>query len=261
VTITGGHTRHFGGEADETDGLRRMVRRIVSAGADYVKVMASGGGTPGSVPQAPSYTTGELRVIVETAHDLGRMVAMHCIATESIARAVAAGADLIEHAMFFDRDLTPRFDPAVADELARAAIPVTPTMQVNRDLVDLLPDGPERALWQRRQEAHRTIVSRLRALGVPLLAGSDAGWRATAFDTFWKEIDELVACGLSPVEAIHAATGATSKALGAADRYGTICPGLLADLVAVEGDLAVDITRLQHVHAVYQGGVEVATSR
>jgi imidazolonepropionase-like amidohydrolase len=261
LTITGGHTRHFGGEADGTDGLRRMVRHAVSAGADYVKVMASGGGTPGSLPEAPSYSVDELRAIVEIAHDLGRPVAMHCIATESIARAVEAGADLIEHAMFFGRDLTPRYDPAVAERLARAAIPVTPTLQVNRDLVDLLPNGKERELWLLRQEEHRTIVSRLRALGVPLLAGSDAGWRATAFDTFWKELDELVACGLSPVDAIHAATGATSKALGVEDRYGTIRPGLLADLVAVNGDLANDIACLQQVRAVYQGGVGIATSR
>ena len=61
--------------------------------------------------------------------------------------------------------------------------------------------------------------------------------------------------------AIHAATGATSKALGTADRYGTIRPGLLADLVVVNGDLAGDVARLRDVHTVYQGGVEVVTSR
>jgi imidazolonepropionase-like amidohydrolase len=260
LTITGGHTRQFGGEADGEDGLRRMVRKVVSAGADYVKVMASGGGTPGSVPQAPAFTSDELRVIIETAHDLGRLVAMHCIATDSVERAVAAGADLIEHAMFFDRDLTPRYDPAVAERVARAAIPVTPTLQVNRDLVDLLPGGPERGLWQSRQEAHRTIVAKLRELGVPLLAGSDAGWRATAFDTFWKELDEFVACGLSPVEAIYAATGATSKALGVAERYGTIRPGLVADLVAVQGDASTDISCLRDITAVFKSGARVATS-
>jgi imidazolonepropionase-like amidohydrolase len=261
LTITGGHTRQFGGEADGSDALRQMVRKAVSAGADCIKVMASGGGTPGSVPQVPSFTTDELRAIVETAHDLGRLVAMHCIATESIARAVVAGTDRIEHAMFFDRDLVPRFNPVVAEQLARAAIPVTPTLQVNRDLVDLLPDGPERDVWRSRQETHRSVVAKLRELGVPLLAGSDAGWRATTFDTFWKELDELVACGFSPVEAINAASGGTSKALGLVDRHGTIRPGLLADLVAVRGDASTDIRCLREVTAVFKSGVRVATSR
>lgn len=258
LTIERGHTRHFGGEVDGEDALRRMVRRVVGLGADYVKVMASGGGTPGSLPQYPSFSLAELRVIVETAHDLGRPVAMHCIATESIDRAVAAGADLIEHASFYGADLLPRYDPPIAERLAKAAIPVTPTLQVARDLVDLMDEGPERTLWEERRQGHLEIVAKLRCLGVKILAGSDAGWRATAFDTFWKELDELVACGFTPVEAVHAATGGASRALGFAERFGTIRPGQAADLVAVDGDLTNDIHRLGHIRAVFQAGLPVA---
>ena len=258
LTITRGHTRHFGGEADGEDALRRMVRTVVGLGADYVKVMASGGGTPGSLPQYPSFSAAELRVIVETAHDLGRWVAMHCIATESIDRAVSAGTDLIEHASFYGIDLVPRYDPAIAERLAKAAIPVTPTLQVARDVVDLTDEGPERTLWERRREEHLKIVADLRRLGVPILAGSDAGWRATDFDTFWKELDELVACGMTPVEAVHAATGASSQALGCAQRFGTIRPGQVGDLVIVDGDLAQDISCLRHVRRVFQAGAPVA---
>ncbi|MDP9358401.1 MAG: amidohydrolase family protein [Chloroflexota bacterium] len=257
LTITRGHTRHFGGEADGEDALRRMVRTVVGLGADYVKVMASGGGTPGSLSQHPSFSVAELRVIVETAHDLGRPVAMHCIATESIDRAVAAGTDLIEHASFYGVDLVPRYDPAIAERLAKAAIPVTPTLQVARDVVDLTDEGPERALWERRREEHLKIVADLRHLGVRILAGSDAGWRATAFETFWKELDELVACGMTPVEAVHAGTAAASQALGCADRFGTIRPGQVADLVVVDGNLPQDITCLRHVRTVFQAGVLV----
>ena len=258
LTITRGHTRHFGGETDGEAGLRRMVRKVVGLGADYVKVMASGGGTPGSLPQYPSFSVAELRAIVETAHDLGRLVAMHCIATESIDRAVTVGADLIEHASFYGVDLIPRYDPAIAERLAKAAIPVTPTLQVARDVVDFTDEGPERALWERRREEHLKIVGDLRRLGVPMLAGSDAGWRATGFDTFWKELDELVACGMTPVEAIHAATGAVSRALGCADRFGSIRPGQVADLVAVDGNLPQDITCLRHIRTVFQAGVPAA---
>ena len=254
ITISGGHTRHFGGEADGADALRRMTRHVISEGTDFVKVMAAGGGTPGSISQRPSFSAAELTVIVETAHALGHTVTTHCIATESIANALAAGVDHIEHASFMGTDLEPAFDEQIANDLAASGVPVTPTLQVARDLVDLLPAGPDRDLWKGRQEAQHGIIGALRDLGVPLLAGSDAGWRATPFDSFWKELDELVACGLSPLEAIHAATGAVADAHGAGDRYGTLRPGRVADLVAVDGDVAGDISRLASVRAVFQGG-------
>jgi imidazolonepropionase-like amidohydrolase len=258
LTITRGHTRQFGGEADGEHELRRMVRRVVGLGADYVKVMAAGGGTPGSLPQYPSYTAAELRAIVETAHDLGRKVAMHCIATESIRRAIAAGADLIEHASFFDRDLMPHYEADVAEQLAQAGIAVTPTLQVARDLAEMAEESPDRFVWQQRQEAHREIVSQLRTLGVSILAGSDAGWRATAFDTFWKELDELVGCGLSPVQAIHAATGAVAGALDIDLWTGTIAPGKTADLLAVHGELSSNVKALRNIRAVFQAGRQVS---
>ena len=256
LTITGGHTRQFGGEVDGADGIRRMVRRVVALGADYVKVMASGGGTPGSLPLRPSFSAEELRVLVDEAHSLGRMVSAHCIATESVSRAVAAGVDMIEHASFAGLDGAYRLDPQVADALAAAGIPVTPTLQVARDMVDMLPDSPERSLWQERREAHLGVLRALRERGVPLLAGSDAGWRATAFGTFHKELEELTACGLSAVAVVNAATGAVAAALGVPDR-GTVAPGMVADLVAVHGDLAADIRRVRDVAAVWRGGEDV----
>jgi imidazolonepropionase-like amidohydrolase len=257
ITITGGHTRHMGGEVDGADRLRQMVRRLVALGADFIKVMASGGGTPGSLPHRPSFAREELRVIVEAAHDLGRTVAMHCIATASIDRAVAAGADMIEHAMFYGADGMPRYDEAVAERLAAARIPVTPTLQVARDVVDLRSPWDDLAVWDERLTIGLEIVSRLRELGVPLLAGSDAGWRATAFETFWKELAELVAAGMSPVAAVAAATSGPAAALGLAGIVGAIRPGLRADLLAVDGNAAADIRCLQRVRVVFQGGVQV----
>ncbi|MGH2562105.1 MAG: amidohydrolase family protein [Thermomicrobiales bacterium] len=257
LTITGGHTRHFGGEVDGIDGVQRMVRRVVGKGADYVKVMAAGGGTPGSYAQYPSFTVDELRAIVETAHGFERRVSMHCIAPASIALAVEAGADLIEHASFYGTSLSPEYNPRTGEQLAKAGIPVTPTLQVARDMVELLPEGPERSLWQRRQEMHYGIVAELFRLGVPILAGSDAGWRATSFDTFWKELAELVVCGLEPVAAVQAATGSVATALGMADQRGTIRAGLAADLIAVAGDVARNIACVRQVTTVVQDGVVV----
>ncbi|MEP7199141.1 MAG: amidohydrolase family protein [Chloroflexota bacterium] len=253
ITITGGHTRNFGGVADGEDALRQMVRYVVGRGADFVKVMASGGGTPGSLPQYPSYSVSELRAIVESAHALGRRVVAHCIATASIENAIDAGVDFMEHAMFMSPDQSISFDARIAAKLAKSGIYVTPTLQVYRDSLDLAAEGPERSPFQRRVDEVRECTSKLRELGVPLLAGSDAGWRVTPFDTFWKELDELVICGLTPVEAVSAATGKISRAWGYT-KFGAVQPGQLADLVVVEGQLAADIRCLSRVRAVFQGG-------
>jgi imidazolonepropionase-like amidohydrolase len=117
-----------------------------------------------------------------------------------------------------------------------------------------LPSGPERDFWQRRRETLVDHVGRLHRAGVRLTAGSDAGWRLTRFDTYWRELDELSACGLSPVEVIHAATGAASQAIGRQDQFGTLRPGLQADLLLVDGDVAHDVRRLAAVRAVYRAG-------
>lgn len=257
ITMTGGHTRHFGGQVDGESDLRRMVRKLVSVGADYIKVMASGGGTPGTFAQYPSFTAAELRAIVETAHGFGKFVSTHCTCPGAILNAVEAGVDHIEHAMFYGEDQMPHFDMEVARRLADAGIHVTPTLQVDRDMAHVLPAGPEQASWQTRNREHRRGISALHELGVPLLAGSDAGWRATDFDTFWRELDELVACGLSPAAAIHAATGAITRFMGCADEYGTVETGRRADLLVVSGNAAQSIDRLQHVQAVFQRGHQV----
>ena len=254
LTITGGHTRNFGGECDGVDGVRTMTRRVISQGAEYVKVMASGGGTPGSLPSHPSFSVAELRAIVELAHSMGKTVTAHCTCTAAIANAVEAGVDFIEHAMFTSPETPNTYDPRVAAKLAKSGIRVTPTLQVFRDLVDWLPAGPERTGWKIRNETHELQISHLIELGVPLLAGSDAGWRATDFDTFWKELDELVICGLSPVQAIHAATGAISQALQHHEKFGLVQAGYLADLLVVDGDVSSDIRCLQQVRAVFQSG-------
>jgi imidazolonepropionase-like amidohydrolase len=254
LTITGGHTRHFGGEVDGETGIVQMVRRVVGNGADFVKVMASGGGTPGTFPQYPSFTVAELRTMVETAHAFERKVAAHCTTAPAILNAIEAGVDLIEHAMFMTPALTSQVERPVLERLAASGIPVTPTLQVNRDMIEQLPAGPERELWRQRNQVQREGVAAMHELGVPLLAGSDAGWRATAFDTFWKELDELAACGLSPTAVVHAATGAVTAALGYGDQWGTIQPGQMADMAIFAGDVAADVQRLRHVQAIFQAG-------
>jgi imidazolonepropionase-like amidohydrolase len=214
LTISGGHMRPFGGEVDGVDGVRQMVRRLVSAGAAFIKVAGSGGGTPGSLTDYPSFSVEELAATVETAHGLGRKVTVHCTAAAAIERAVSAGVDSIEHGYFGAPGQFQAYDAQLADRLAEAQVSVTPTLQVFRDMAELLPAGAEREFWQQRREVLVTNAGRLHRAGVRLTAGSDAGWRLTRFDNYWRELEEMAASGLSPVEVIHAATGSASQAMG-----------------------------------------------
>jgi imidazolonepropionase-like amidohydrolase len=257
LTISGGHMRPFGGEVDGIDGVRQMVRRLVSGGVDFIKVAGSGGGTPGSLTDYPSFSAEEFQAISTTAHGLGRRVTVHCTATAAIERAVDAGVDSIEHGYFAAPGTISAYDDALADRLAETGISITPTMQVFRDMGEYFDAGPERDMWQRRREILVDHVSRLHRAGVRLTAGSDAGWRLTRFDNYWRELNEMAACGLSPVQVIHAATGAASQAVGRQDEFGTLRPGASADLLLVDGNAARDVRALAEVRAVYQEGRRV----
>jgi len=234
-----------------------MIRKLVSAGADFIKVAGSGGGTPGSLTDYPSFSLEEVRAIVDTAHGLGRRVTVHCTATAAIERAVEAGVDSIEHGYFVAPGNWDAFDPALADRIAAAGISITPTLQVFRDMAELLPAGAERDFWQRRREILADNVGRLHRAGVRLTAGSDAGWRLTRFDNYARELEQLQECGLSPVEVIHAATAAASAATGYADQFGTLKQGLSADLLLVQGNAADDVRHVANVQRVYLEGREI----
>ncbi len=254
LTISGGHMRPFGGEVDGVDGCRQMVRRLVSAGADFIKMAGSGGGTPGSLTDYPSFSVAEMQATVETAHGLGRRVTVHCTAAAAIERALAARVDSLEHGYFGAPGNFQAFDQRLADGLAEARISVTPTLQVFRDMAEFHPAGAERDFWQRRREVLITNAGRLWQAGVRLTAGSDAGWRFTRFDNYWRELEEMRACGMSPLEVIHAATGAAAEAAGRAQEFGTLRAGLSADLLLVEGNAAEDLASLQSVRSVYLEG-------
>jgi imidazolonepropionase-like amidohydrolase len=254
LTITGGHMRPFGGEVDGVDGVCQMVRRLVSNGADFIKMAGSGGGTPGSLTDYPSFTREELRAAVDTAHGLGRRVTVHCTASAAIERALSAGVDSIEHGYFGAPGNFQAYDPRLADQLAQAGTSVTPTLQVFADMADCLPAGAERDSWDSRRETLLTNVGRLHSAGVRLTAGSDAGWRFTRFDNYFRELREMTYAGLTPLEVVHSATGAASLAMGRQAEFGTLQPGLSADLLLVDGNVAADIGCLQSVERVYVEG-------
>jgi imidazolonepropionase-like amidohydrolase len=265
ITITGGHCRYFGGEADGVEGLRVKVREAIKGGADYIKAMASGGGTPGTQGWRAAFNREEVRAIVDEAHRFGYHATLHCTCADAIANAVAAGAGEIQHASFMAGPASAEFDDGVADALAASGITVCPTLSVGAFVHAAIAAMPAPAPEQREladrfeRMTHDGIdhASRLRRRGVPMIAGSDAGWRHSPFDALRSEVECLAAAGWPALECLHAATGGAAKMLGVAHETGTLRAGLSADLVAVRGRPESDFAALRRVEAVVHGGARI----
>ncbi|HVB64874.1 MAG TPA: amidohydrolase family protein, partial [Nitrolancea sp.] len=144
LTMTGGHCRYFGGETDGIEGMRLGAREVLKQGADFVKIMASGGGTVGTYSQFPSFEVDELRAAIDEAHKQRKPASCHTIATESITRALDAGTDHIEHCSFMAPDTSWKYDDDIARRVARQGVYVTPTLQVGFDGIDALREMSER---------------------------------------------------------------------------------------------------------------------
>jgi imidazolonepropionase-like amidohydrolase len=263
ITITGGHTWPLGGEADGVDGLRTKVRSMCKLGADAIKVMASGGGTRGTLSHRPSFTPPEMAAIVDEGHRLGRKVTAHCLNSEAIVMAVEAGVDQLEHAGFLvDAAGTQRFDPAAAAKIAEAGVAVTSTLAVGGSAVaamrakDVLTPAEQKFLdfWSVMLEDNVNQFAALHAAGVRIVAGTDAGWRFTPIDDLAMELELLASAGLSAGEALAAATGVTASTLGVADQFGTLTAGLAADVLVVAGNPLQNLSALRDVRLVLQGG-------
>lgn len=216
-------------EADGPDELRKAVREQIRQGADFVKVMSTGALTVAGEDVNPAQLTGEeLTAVVDEAHRLGFAVASHAEGLDGIRLSVEAGVDTLEHGeMAFQ-------DPSLLDAMAERGTTLVPTLCVFDAVAD--PDGrfPE---WMRERarflgESARKTVAAARRAGVPLAMGADAGPHGANA----RELVLLVEAGLSPLEAIVAATSAAARACGIVDAVGTVEQGKAADLLVVDGD-------------------------
>ena len=265
LTMTGGHAHFLGGVADGPAEIARMVRRRIAAGADFIKLIGTGGGTPGSRPALASYSREELAAAVSAAHRLDVPVTVHCRGIPGIINALEAGVDQIEHACFERPDGSLSFDPELVRRMARAGISVTPTIQLYRDAQAHLEKkaadrGLNAAEEKRLAGLPGVIESKLEALrgflaaGVTVLAGNDAGLPYTGFGCLWQELDAMISGGMTAMQAITAATRAAARTMGMEDRIGSIQPGKQADLIVVDGDPTTDITALSRVQLVMLAG-------
>ena len=259
LSITGGHCDNNmlpfeyhaveDGVADGVAAVQHKVRENIKYGADLIKVCATGGVLSlGDNPQASQYTLEEMKALVADAHRLGRKVAAHAHGAEGIRWAAEAGVDSIEHGSYID-------DAGIA-AMKEHGTYLVPTLYLGDWMIDnagltRLPP-PLLAKAQAVIPAARKNIAHAFASGVKVAFGTDAAVYPHGLNA--HEFAVMVKLGLTPLQAIQAATVNAADLLGWAGKVGSLEPGAWADVVAVDGDLLKDVTTLEQVKFVMKGG-------
>ena len=269
ITITGGHFWYCGSEADGRDGVRQEVRKLVKEGADFIKIMATGGSTWSSDPLRPSYTAEEIAVIVEEAHHFGRLTAAHCASMQGIKNSLDAGVDMIIHCVFEDETGMYDFNEPLAEQLAAAKAWVNPTLHVVQAGIDHTERMGYNRGWLTKDEqasldsskasleTRVDSVNRLIKMGVRMIAGSDSPWGAFPPGEFVKEMIALNKAGLSNTEALVTGLSHAAESIAAGEQAGTLSPGRPGDILIVGGDPTSNLNALWDIKDVYKSGVRI----
>jgi imidazolonepropionase-like amidohydrolase len=265
ISITGGHgdlnnyspqtsVQSFPAEkdfqiADGVEEVRHVVRAQVKYGVDVIKILATGGVlSKGDQPGAPQYTLEELKVAADEAHAKGRKIAAHAHGAEGIKRAILAGIDSIEHASLVD-------DEGIRLAKERGTYFV---MDIYNDDYILgkardfgIPDefvNKERKVGKLQRENFRKAFQ----AGVKMAFGTDAGVYPHGDNA--KQFHYMVEYGMTPAQAIQAATIHAADLIGRSNDVGSLTPGHYADLIAVGNDPLEHVEVLEHVNFVMKGG-------
>jgi imidazolonepropionase-like amidohydrolase len=251
VTMTGGHGHFIGREADGPDEVRKAVRAEIKGGANFIKVMATGGVlTPGVDPSQTTFQLDELQAAVEEAHKAGRPAASHAIGNGGIKNALRAGIDSVEHGFYLD-------DEAINLALKSQAFLVPTLIAVDQIVNNGAKGGiPDWVVKKAESESghHRESFVMAVKSGVRIAAGTDAGTPFNPHGDLPLELAKMVEFGLSPMLALVAATSNAARLLRMDDQIGSIEKGKVADLILVPGDPLKDIGAMRRPAFVMKSG-------
>lgn len=262
---TGGHNDRANGFDPEISSLtwkdnivnspqdaRRLVRELRQKGVDLIKIMPSGGVlSVGDNPQLQLMADDEIAEVVRTAHGLGMRVAAHAHGVGAINAAVRLGVDSIEHGTYADKESYAL--------MKQHGTYLVPTLLIGQAVYEVAKTHPEQLNPSSAAKAIATAPRMVQNLhdayraGVKIAFGTDQGLVAHGLNA--REFALMVKAGMTPMDAIVAATGSAADLIGDTADIGSVRPGRYADLIAVDGDPLTDVTVLERVQFVMKGGV------
>lgn len=242
ITTTGGHCWFMGCECDSPETVKLAVRDHVKKGADWIKIMATGGGhTKGTSQWKAQFTFDELTTAVDESHNFGKRIAAHAHGTLGIQDVVDAGVDTIEHCSWLS-ETGIDYDKALAEKIVEKNIYVCPTTNIK---------------WKQnkaRSEERIPQLKLMKQVGVKFIIGTDAGIATVPHDCYVDALEVMQDVGMTNMEILESATSLAAEGLGIKDVTGTLEVGKRADIIAVKGNPVDDLAVLKDIKWMMRDG-------